>query len=349
MDRSLTPSLISFYIILELDSSNGNLSYKTVPLEAYRSIFKNDLFKGEVILVSGGGTGIGRCIAHELASLGATVVIAARRLEPLKAVQEEIIKLGGVCDTMQINIRDAAMATKLIQDIVEKHGKLSCLVNNAGGQFLSPASMLSANGFATVVDLNLNGTFNMCKAAFDGYMGEHGGRIVNIVADIRNGIPRAMHTGAARAGIINMTKTLAVEWGPYNGIRVNCISPGLIVSSGMKNYDQGVVDWFLKGHWKNPSGRFGTESEIAASVAFLLSPAASYITGVNLEVDGGSSLSRGNLEGDDLVYNPEGSLHPAYVGWPEGAHNVHSIKHVDAPPKVNQLLEKYKKISRSKL
>ncbi|KAG0003357.1 hypothetical protein BGZ80_001294 [Entomortierella chlamydospora] len=318
-------------------------------MATYWSIFKKDLFKGEVILVTGGGTGIGRCIAHELASLGATVVIAARKMDPLKAVQEEIKNLGGICDTMQINIRDAAMATKLIQDIVKKHGKLSCLVNNAGGQFMSPASMLSANGFATVVDLNLNGTFNMCKAAFDGYMGEHGGRIVNIVAGTRNGIPRAMHTGAARAGIINMTKTLAVEWGPYNGIRVNCISPGLIVSSGMKNYDSSVVDWFVKGHWMNPASRFGTESEIAAAVTFLLSPAASYITGINLEVDGGSSLRRGNPEGDDVAYNSEGSLQPAYVGWPEGADNMHSIKHVDAPPKVNQLLDKYKKIVRSKL
>ncbi|KAF9200867.1 hypothetical protein BGZ49_008906 [Haplosporangium sp. Z 27] len=318
-------------------------------MASYRSIFKKDLFKDEVVLVTGGGTGIGRCIAHELASLGATVVIAARKIEPLKTVQEEIRKLGGVCETMQINIRDAAMATKLIQDIVEKYGKLDCLVNNAGGQFMSPASMLTSRGFATVVDLNLNGTFNMCKAAFDGYMGEHGGHIVNIVADTRNGIPRAMHTGAARAGIINMTKTLAVEWGPYNGIRVNCISPGLIISSGMKNYDDSVVDWFVKGHWMNPASRFGTESEISASVAFLLSPAASYITGANLEVDGGSSLRRGNPEGDDLVYNPEGSLLPAYVGWPGDAENVHNIKHVDAPPKVNQLLDKYKKIVRSKL
>ncbi|KAK3819533.1 MAG: hypothetical protein J3Q66DRAFT_274535, partial [Benniella sp.] len=192
------------------------------------SIFRKELFKGEVALVTGGGTGIGRCIAHELASLGATVVIAARKMHQLAIVQEEIHKLGGICDTMQINIRDAAMATKLIQDIVTKHGRIDCLVNNAGGQFMSPASMLTSKGFATVVDLNLNGTFNMCKAAFDGYMGEHGGRIVNIVAETRNGIPHAIHTGAARAGIINMTKTLAVEWGPYNGIRVNCVAPGLI-------------------------------------------------------------------------------------------------------------------------
>ncbi|KAG0055056.1 hypothetical protein BGZ83_009692 [Gryganskiella cystojenkinii] len=316
-------------------------------MSTYQSIFKKDLFKGEVALVTGGGTGIGRCIAHELAALGATVVIAARKTDQLKATQEEIQLLGGICDTMVVNIRDPDMTTKLIEDIVAKHGKLNCLVNNAGGQFMSPASMLTSRGFATVTDLNLNGTFNMCKAAFDGYMGEHGGRIVNIVAETRNGIPRAMHTGAARAGIINMTKTLAVEWGPYNGIRINCIAPGLIVSSGMKNYNEDVINMFASGHWMNPSGRFGTESEVSAGVVFLLSPAASYINGVNLEVDGGSSLSKGNHEGDDMKYNRDGSLHPAYIGWPEGGENVHGIQHVDAPPLMNALLEKYKKIGRT--
>jgi citronellol/citronellal dehydrogenase len=114
---------------------------------------------------------------------------------------------------------------------------------------MSPASMLTSKGFATVVDLNLNGTFNMCKAAFDGYMGEHGGKIVNIVAECRNGFPRMVHTGAARSGIINMTKTLAVEWGPYNGIRVNCVAPGTIVSSGMKNYPENVVDMIATNDW----------------------------------------------------------------------------------------------------
>ncbi|KAG0293573.1 hypothetical protein BGZ98_002115 [Dissophora globulifera] len=318
-------------------------------MSGYNSIFKKDLFKNEVILVTGGGTGIGRCIAHELASLGATVIIAARKLDQLKATAEEIHKLGGICDTMQINIRDPVKAAELVQAIVAKYGKLTCLVNNAGGQFLSPASSLAPKGFATVVDLNLNGTFNMCKAAFDGYMGEHGGNIVNIVAECRNGFPRMVHTGAARAGIINMTKTLALEWGPFNGIRINCVAPGTIVSSGMKNYPDSVVDMIATSDWMSPSGRFGTESEIAASVVFLLSPAASYINGVNLAVDGGSSLSKGFPEGHEMVFNPEGSLMPAYVGWPEGKDNEHNLKHVDAPEKVNDLLNKYKQKNKSKL
>ncbi|KAF8945623.1 hypothetical protein BGZ52_009519 [Haplosporangium bisporale] len=140
-----------------------------------------------------------------------------------------------------------------------------------------------------------------------------------------------------------MTKTLAVEWGPFNGIRVNCVAPGTIVSSGMKNYPENVIDMIAGNDWMSPSGRFGTESEIAASVVFLLSPAAAYINGVNLAVDGGSSLSKGFPEGHDLAFNPEGSLMPAYVGWPEGKDNVHNLKHVDAPQKINDLLNKYKK------
>lgn len=318
-------------------------------MSGYISVFKKDLFKNDVVLVTGGGTGIGRCIAHELASIGATVVIAARKMDQLTAVVDEIRKLGGKCDAMQINIRDPVKCLELVEAIVAKHGKLTCLVNNAGGQFMSPASSLTSKGFATVVDLNLNGTFNMCKAAFEGYMGEHGGNIVNIVADCRNGFPRMVHTGAARSGIINMTKTLAIEWGPYNGIRVNCVAPGTIVSSGMKNYPENVVDMIATTDWMSPSGRYGTESEIAASVVFLLSPAAAYISGVNLAVDGGSSLSKGFPEGHELAFNPEGSLMPAYVGWPEGKDNVHNIKHVDAPPKVNELLDKYKKKNKSKL
>ncbi|KAF9336400.1 hypothetical protein BG006_008807 [Podila minutissima] len=299
-------------------------------MSTYQSIFKKDLLKGDVAFVTGGGTGqcetllgIGRCIAHELASLGATVVIAARKLEALKAVQTEIQALGGVCDVMQINIRDAIMATQLVQ----------LLPNTA-------SCLALFKGFATLVDLNLNGTFNMCKAAFDGYMGEYGGRTVTIVAETWNGLPRAMHTGAARAGIINMTKTLAVEWGPYNGARVNCVAPGLIISSGMKNYNPDVVDLLAKGHWMNPTSRYGTESEVSTAVAFLLSPAAAYINGVNLEVDGGSSLSKDHPQGHDLVYNRDGSLIPAYVGWPEGEAKVRRIKLVDAPPAIKALLDK---------
>ncbi|KAI1311589.1 hypothetical protein EDD11_003364 [Mortierella claussenii] len=225
--------------------------------------------------------------------------------------------------------------------------------DNAGGQFHAPASKMSPKGFATVVELNLMGTFHLCKAAFDAYMGEHGGSIVNIVADCRNGFPGMVHTGAARAGIINMTKTLAIEWGPYNGIRINCVAPGMIISSGMKNYPEKMLDGFLANSWLNPSGRMGTEAEIASSVVFLLSPAAAYISGVNLAVDGASSLSKGEAKGHEAIYNPKGSLIKPYIGWPS-ASDDNKAKEVDAPDKMVQLYERYKGImsggsSKSKL
>ncbi|KAF9366276.1 hypothetical protein BGX34_004727 [Mortierella sp. NVP85] len=249
---------------------------------------------------------------------------------------------------MTINIRDPVQAQQLVEQIVTKHGKLDALVNNAGGQFHAPASKISPKGFATVVDLNLMGTFHLCKAAFDGYMGEHGGRIVNIVAECRNGFPGMVHTGAARSGIINITKTLALEWGPYNGIRINCVAPGMILSSGMKNYPEKTLDGFLANSWLNPAGRMGTESEIAASTVFLLSPAASYITGVNLPVDGASSLSKGDYKGPEVVYNPKGSRMKPYIGWlssDSGAGGAETFKELDAPGSVAKLYEKYKSMA----
>ncbi|KAG0274567.1 hypothetical protein BGZ95_009654 [Linnemannia exigua] len=323
-------------------------------MSGYSSVFGKGLFKDQVILVTGGGTGIGRCIAHELASLGALVIIAARKLDQLNNTAKEIRLLGGRCETMTLNIRDPLQAQDLVNSLVAKHGKLTGLVNNAGGQFHSPASKMSPKGFATVVDLNLMGTFYLCKAAFEGYMGEYGGSIVNIVAECRNGFPGMVHTGAARAGIINMTKTLAVEWGPYNGIRINCVAPGLILSSGMKNYPEKVLDGFLDNSWLNPAGRMGTESEIASSVVFLLSPAASYINGINLPVDGASSLSKGDAKANSAhpSYNPAGSKMAPYIGWPQqggegdggrGGRGV--LKELDAPEPMMQLYAKYKSMA----
>ncbi|KAF9353608.1 hypothetical protein BGX26_008637 [Mortierella sp. AD094] len=261
-------------------------------------------------------------------------------MDQLTSTAKEIELLGGKCDVMQLNIRDANQALEVVNQIVSKHGKLNGLVNNAGGQFHSPASKMSPKGFATVVDLNLMGTFYLCKAAFEGYMGEHGGNIVNIVAECRNGFPGMVHTGAARSGIINMTKTLAVEWGPYNGIRINCVAPGMTVSSGMKNYPEKVLDGFLANAWMNPCGRFGAESEMAASVVFLLSPAASYITGVNLPVDGAFSLSKSDAKGPEARYNPKGSLMRPYIGWPSDEKAL--VQEVDAPAGIVKLFEKYK-------
>ncbi|WP_370324849.1 SDR family oxidoreductase [Euzebya sp.] len=258
---------------------------------SYASIFRPDLFLGQVALVTGGGTGIGRAIAHELAALGATVVVAARREEPLVETAAEIAAAGGSADHAQVDVRDHESVETAVAGVVERHGRIDLLVNNAGGQFPSPAERISPNGWRTVVDRNLTGTFLVTRAVFNASMGVHGGAVCSVIADMWNGFPQMAHTGAARAGVENLTKTLGVEWGP-RGVRVNAVAPGLIYSSGMDTYDEAVRDGVAATASRIPAGRIGTESETSAAVVFLLSPAAAYITGETLKVDGGSSLAK---------------------------------------------------------
>ena len=262
--------------------------------QRFDSIFRPGLFAGRVALITGGGTGIGRCIAHELAALGAEVIVAGRRMEPLEETVAEIEAVGGTAHASSLNIRDDEAVDATIEALVEAHGRIDALVNNAGGQFASPAAMIKPKGWRAVVDTNLNGTFLVSRATFLQSMAKHGGSIVNIVADMWNGFPGMAHTGAARAGVVNLTKTLAIEWASA-GVRVNAIAPGLIFSSGMKSYPAAVQKYARQGARANPSSRAGTESEVSAAVAFLLSPAAAYITGDTLRIDGGASLQKAPL------------------------------------------------------
>lgn len=260
----------------------------------FDSVYREGLLDGQVVLVTGGGTGIGRCIAHEAASLGATVVLAGRRPEPLAETAAEIAAAGGRADTQELNIRDEDAVDAAIARIVERHERLDAVVNNAGGQFASPASQIKPKGWRAVVETNLNGTWFVCQAAFNRWMSRHGGAIVSIVADMWNGFPGMAHTGAARAGVVNLTKTLAIEWGSA-GVRVNAVAPGFVLSSGLSNYPPPVQKLAAALMPQNPSGRVGTESEVSAAVLFLLSPAAAYVSGVTLRVDGGSSLQKAPL------------------------------------------------------
>ncbi len=255
----------------------------------YRSIFRPGLFADQVIIVTGGGTGIGRATAHELASLGAHVVLAARRQEHLERVRDEITAAGGHASVHLCNIRDEKQIVELFEAVIDKHGALHGLFNNGGGQYLSPADLVTAKGWRAVIETNLNGTFFMCQEAYRSYMGLHGGAIVNMLMDHWRGFPGMVHSGAARAGIENFTKTLAVEWA-HRGIRINAIAPGVIQSSGLETYGEAGRPFIEQGLRDLPFKRMGTESEVAAVVTFLLSPAASYISGETIRVDGASSL-----------------------------------------------------------
>ena len=209
---------------------------------SYQSIFRPGLFTDQVIVVTGGGTGIGRCTAHELASLGAKVIIAARTEETLIDTAAEIHEAGGDCDHVKLDLRDEGSIERAGTEIVSRHGRIDGLFNNAGGQFVSPVENMSANAWRAVIDLNLNGTFLMSKAVMEHSMKENGGAIVNMLADIWTGFPGMAHMAAARAGIDNLAKTMSVEWAPYN-IRVNCVAPGTILSSGMLTYPREVQEF----------------------------------------------------------------------------------------------------------
>jgi citronellol/citronellal dehydrogenase len=259
------------------------------PAGAYASVFRPGLFAGRVCWVTGGGSGIGRCVAHELAALGAQVVISGRSAGKLERVAAEIAADGGRCDLIAFDIRDEDAVKTGVAAIVERHGAVHALVNNAGGQFPSPLMAISRKGFDTVVANNLTGGFLMMREVFNQGMQRHGGAIVNMTADFRNGMPGMGHSGAARAGMSNLTMTAAFEWA-HAGVRVNAVAPGWIASSGMDTYGGAMRALIPRLKEHVPLGRLGVEAEVSAAIVFLLSPAASFITGVTVQIDGASSL-----------------------------------------------------------
>jgi citronellol/citronellal dehydrogenase len=261
----------------------------------YQSIFRPNLFAGQVIIVTGGGTGIGRATAHELAALGAHVVLASRKLENLERVQEEIVAAGGRASAVVCNVRDEEQIVALFEQVLAEQGAIHGLVNNAGGQFISPAEQISLKGWQAVVETNLTSTFLMCREAFKRYMESNGGVIVNMLIEMWRGFPGMAHSAAARAGIETLTKTLAVEWARA-GVRVNAVAPGLIASSGLDRYPEAVRPIIEQNIRDVPMKRMGTESEVAATIVFLLSPAAAYISGESVRIDGAGSLWRKTWE-----------------------------------------------------
>mmetsp|Transcript_943 Transcript_943/g.1498 ORF Transcript_943/g.1498 Transcript_943/m.1498 type:complete len:293 (+) Transcript_943:482-1360(+) len=263
-----------------------------------RSVFRDGLHRGRVALVTGGGTGIGFSIAKELQALGCNVVIASRKLDKLegscKLLEENRQSGWGDVAYVGCDIRKEDQVEKMVEFVLDRFGRLDYLVNNAGGQFPSPAASISPNGWRTVVDLNLNGTFLTSRAVYNRWMCEHGGSIVNIIACHHNGFPIMAHTGAARAGVKNLTESLALEWAS-EGVRVNAVAPGIVYSrSAAEHYEK--IDSELGANVLEdqapyiPARRCASTEEISSTVVFLLSPGAAYITGTEVKVDGGFTL-----------------------------------------------------------
>jgi citronellol/citronellal dehydrogenase len=254
----------------------------------YQSIFRPDLFAGKNIIVTGGGSGIGRCTAHEIASLGAQVVLIGRKEDKLTNVANEIIEDGGKAIWFTCDIREEDRVKETVAAVYKAVGEVHGLVNNAGGQFPSPLAVISQKGWETVIRTNLTGGFLMAREVFMQGMNRTGGSIVNIVADMWGGMPGMGHSGAARAGMVNLTQTAAFEWG-CAGVRVNAVAPGWIASSGMDTYPDSFKQTIKTLKNAVPLKRLGEEAEISGAICFLLSDASAFISGDTLRIDGAAS------------------------------------------------------------
>lgn len=252
-------------------------------------IFAPRLFAGKVALVTGGGTGIGRATALLLAELGCRVVIASRKLENLEPTRAELAAAFGAESVfaMTCDIREPAQVGDLISASLGRFSRIDLLVNNAGGQFPSPAQTMTPKGWDAVIKNNLSGTFYVTReVALAAMIPAKRGTIVNVIAQIYRGFPGMAHTGAARAGVENLTMSLAVEWAQY-GINVNAVAPGVIRSSGTAKYPPEILEL---GRKSTPLKRCGTEDEVASAIVFLLSDASRFTTGATLYIDGGQHL-----------------------------------------------------------
>ena len=255
-------------------------------------VFSDDVMAERVALVTGGGTGIGREIARTLGRLGAKICISSRKAEVLEAAAADFAAEGIDCLWVPCDIREPEQVEAVVRSTVERFGKLDLVVNNAAGNFPAPITGLSPNGFKSVVDIDLRGTFHVTKIAFESALRKTGGQIVNISAPFEGvGVALQAHAAAAKSGVDSLTRTCAIEFGPY-GVRVNAIAPGAVGGTeGMARLGSGD-----ENDARCPLGFVGSPADIANAVVFLCSDAASYVTGQILCVDGGSSVDMMQLK-----------------------------------------------------
>jgi citronellol/citronellal dehydrogenase len=247
-------------------------------------IFREGLLDGQVCVVSGAGTGLGRETALELARLGATVAICGRRAEPLAETAQRIEEHGGTAFTGEVDIRDEEAVGGFMDRVLERYERIDTLVNNAGGQFLSPAEAISPKGFRTVIELNVVGTWLMTHAvATKAFIPQGGGKVLSVTLSPHNGMPGMVHSGAARAAVENMTRTLSVEWARF-AIRLTALAAGQFGTETMRTkYPKEVVEGVPR---TVPLQRLGTEEEWAWLVAYLASPAGDFYSGGVITMDG---------------------------------------------------------------
>jgi citronellol/citronellal dehydrogenase len=246
-------------------------------------VFRPGLLDGQVGIVTGGGSGLGRAIALELAALGMHVVVCGRRLEPL--VETRTLAGGSTCSAETCDVRDEWDVERVVGAVLERHGRIDLLVNNAGGQFLAPAEAITPKGFRAVVRLNLEGAWLMTHTvATQAMIPRRGGKVVSITLSPHNGLPGMAHSSAARAGVENLMRGLSIEWARY-GILLNAVAAGYV---GTETFVTKYPEAFVEAAAGNvPLGRMGRPDEIAWLVAYLASPAGDHTTGTVLTVDGG--------------------------------------------------------------